>query len=159
MTMDFSRLINNWLRLAPMFGARDVSVSETCDDCQIQFQSSDYSVHLRHEGSWWVTDTVDDRGQRTNGAAKFSSFDLAEKYLIWDWGTTARSSLSSGPLGADLYRLGYAPGIKVARVDRGYEICSYDDRAILSVVNATIFSHLMTRSVDEIEQMVNDGVG
>ena len=156
--MDFSRLIQHWQRWAPMFSGGDVSISTTCDDCHIAFKSNGYSVHLRKESPWWVTDIVDDRGKRTDGDARFSSFDLAEKYLIWDWGTAARPSLASGPLGTDLYRLGYASGIKVTRVDRGYEIRSNGDRAILSVVNATIFSHLMTRSVDEVEQLVSEGI-
>ncbi|MEB3030385.1 hypothetical protein [[Mycobacterium] nativiensis] len=157
--MDFTRLINYWYQWAPTFGGGDVSVSTSCDDCEILFKSEDYSVHLRRGDGWWITDTVDDRRQRRNGAAKLSSFELTEKYLIWDWGTTAHSSLASGPLGTDLYRLGYAPGITVAQVDRGYEICSDSDRAILSAVDATIFSHLMAKSVDEIEQMVRDAVG
>ncbi|BBX21013.1 hypothetical protein MTER_04240 [Mycolicibacter terrae] len=154
---DMSRLTQHWRRWAPMFSGGNVSVSTTCDDCQIAFRSDDYSVHLHRESSWWIADTVDDRGRRTNGAAKFSNFDLAEKYLIWDWGTAACPSLASGPLGTDLYRLGYASGIQVTRVDRGYEICSNGDRVISSAVNATIFSHLITKSVDEIEQMVIEG--
>ena len=103
-------------------------------------------------------DTVNDRGQRRNGAAKLSNFDLTERYLIWDWATTARSDLASGPLGADLARRGYAPGVKVSKVEGGYEICLNDECAILSVVNATIFSHLMSKSVDDIERMVTKGL-
>ena len=34
-----------------------------------------------------------------------------------------------------------------------------DDRAVLSVVNATIFSHLMSKSLDEIEGMIRKGIG
>lgn len=159
MTADFSRLSQHWRRWAPTFGGQDVSISTTCDDCQVLFESRDYSVHLRQEGSWWITDVVNDRGRRSNGAAKLSSFELTEKYLIWDWGTTANFSLASGPLGTDLYRLGYAPGIQVRQVGRGYEICSNGDRAILSIVNATIFSHLITKSVNEIEALVIEGFG
>ncbi|NDJ91281.1 hypothetical protein GWR20_19385 [Mycolicibacter kumamotonensis] len=84
-----------------------------------------------------------------------SSFDLAQKYLIWDWATTARSSLASGPLGADLAKQGYAAGVTVSQASEGWEICSNGDCAVLSVVNATIFSHLMSKSVDEIERLVN----
>ncbi len=154
---DFSRLSANWREWAPSLGGGDISVSTDCADCDVRFNSHDYSVHLRNDGSWWIVDTVNDRGQRRNGAAKLSSFDLAEKYLIWDWATTARSDLASGALGADLARLGYAPGVAVSQADRGYEICLNDDCAILSVVNATIFSHLMSKSIDEIEQMVRPG--
>jgi hypothetical protein len=156
--IDFSRLSANWYRWAPGMGAGDVSISTDCDDCEILFSSGDYSVHLRNEGSWWIVDTVNDRGQRRKGAAKLSNFDLTERYLIWDWATTARSSLASGALGTDLARQGYAAGVKVSKTEGGYEICSNGDCAVLSVVNATIFSHLMSKSVDEIEQMVNEGL-
>lgn len=106
-----------------------------------------------------MVDTVNDRGRRRNGAAKLSNFALTEKYLIWDWATTARSSLASGALGADLARRGYAPGVNVSKVEGGYEICLNDDCAVLSVVNATIFSHLMSKSVDDIERMGREGIG
>ncbi|OBE93941.1 hypothetical protein A5775_12725 [Mycobacterium sp. 852002-10029_SCH5224772] len=79
---------------------------------------------------------------------------MTEKYLIWDWATTVRTDLASGPLGADLAKQGFASNVEVSQVDTKYEICSNDDCAILSAVNATIFSHLMDRSVDEIEKMV-----
>jgi hypothetical protein len=156
--VDFSRLSANWRQWAPSLGGGDISISADCDDCEILFSSGDYSVHLRKDGSWWVVDTVNDRGQRRDGAAKLSSFDLAEKYLIWDWATTARSNLAAGPLGADLARLGYAPDVEVSRAEKGYQICLDDDCAILSVVNATIFSHLMSKSLDEIQQLVRQGL-
>ena len=154
---DFSRLSTNWREWAPSLGGGDISVSTHCADCDVRFNSHDYSVHLHNDGSWWVVDTVNDRGQRRNGAARLSSFDLTEKYLIWDWATTARSDLASGALGANLARLGYAPGVAVSQADRGYQICLNSDCAILSVVNATIFSHLMSKSVGEIEQMIRSG--
>ncbi|WP_256250524.1 hypothetical protein [Mycobacterium malmoense] len=155
---DFSRLSANWYRWAPGMGGGNISVSTNCDDCEILFSSGDYSVYLRKDKSWWIVDTVNDRGQRRNGVAKLSNFELAEKYLIWDWATTARTSLASGPLGTDLARQGYAPGVKVSKVESGYKICLNDDCAILSVVNATIFSHLMSKTVDEIERMVTKGL-
>ena len=67
--------------------------------------------------------------------------------------------LASGPLGADLYRQGYATDIEVSPVSevRG-QIRSTADRAILSVVNAAIFSHLTQNSLDEIEQMIRKGI-
>jgi len=151
---DYARLTANWYKWAPAIGGGGISVTTTCEDCQIVFSSEDYSVHLRQDGSWWTLDTINDRGQRRNAAAKLSNFELTEKYLIWDWATTAQPRLASGPLGADLARRGYAPNVTVSNADRGYMICSNEDCAVLSVVNATIFSHLMSKSVDEIEQMV-----
>jgi hypothetical protein len=156
--VNISRLSANWHQWAPSLGGGNISVSSDCDDCEFLFASGDYSVHLRNDGPWWIVDTVNDRGQRRAGAAKLSSFDLAEKYLIWDWATTARSSLASGPLGADLARLGYASGVEVSQAEKGYQICLNEDCAILPVVNATIFSHLMSKSVDDIEQLTHQGL-
>lgn len=154
---DYSRLAAHWYRWAPWMGSGQAVVTTDCDDCDVLFSTDDFSVHLSHEDSWWVVDTVNDRGRRRR-EARLSNFDLTEKFLIWDWATTARSSLASGPLGADLASRGYAPGVKVSPADRGYEICLNGDCAILSVVNATIFSHLMAKSVEEIERMVTAGL-
>lgn len=153
--VDFARLRSNWHQWAPGMSSGGISVSTTCDDCQILFRSNDHSVHLHYNEPWWIVDIEDDRGQRRESAAKFSNFDLAQKYLIWDWATTARTSLASGPLGTDLAKQGYAAGVRVSQVSKGWEICSDEDCAVLSVVNATIFSHLMSKSVDEIERLVN----
>ncbi|MGV0043412.1 hypothetical protein ACRU43_02275 [Mycobacterium colombiense] len=155
---DFSRLSANWRRWAPGLGGGDIDVTTDCDDCLICFKTDDYSVHLREDENWWIVDTVNDRGQRRSGDAKLSNFDLVERYLIWDWATTVRSDLASGPLGADLAKKGFAPGVEVSKVDTKYKICSNADCAILSAVNATIFSHLLDKSVVEIEQMVTRGL-
>ena len=111
-------------------------------------------MHLRNEGSWWVVDTVNDRNQRRTAAAKFSTFPLAEKYLLWDWTTTAFSPLASGALGADLARQGFSPQVSATKVSDGYEICWGAECAVLSVVNATIFSHLISLSFEEIEHEI-----
>lgn len=152
--VDFSRLSENWTEWAARVGLSDISVSSDCGDCQILFSSNDYSVHLRNDGAWWVVDTVDDRGRRINADAKFSTFDLAEKYLIWRWVTLARSDLSAGPLGGDLYIQGYAPGITVSNIDDAHiQVCLSDDCAVLITGTSTIFSHLMLKSVDEILEL------
>ncbi|MFA5607745.1 MAG: hypothetical protein WDA07_11215 [Leucobacter sp.] len=150
---DFSRLTENWRKWGPSIGGERVSASTECVDCDALFDSSDYSVHLRWDGSWWVVDTVDERNERRSGAALFSSFELVEKYLSWDWATTADSRLASGVLGTDLAKQGFSPDVEVTRLERGYEVCSNSGCAILSIVNATIFSHLMSKTLDEIERM------
>jgi hypothetical protein len=151
---DFSRLSAGWIEWATRSGLQGVAVSTECSDCQILFKSRDYSFHLRCDGDWWVVDTVDDRGQRSDADAKFSTFPLTEKYLIWNWITAARASLASGSLGAELYKLGYAVGIGVADLDGArVELRLDGDRAILISGTAAIFSHIMLMSVDEIEQI------
>lgn len=156
--VDFSRLSTHWYQWAPGMGDPPISVSTDCSDCQILFSTADYSFHLRNDGPWWVVDTVNDRGYRRNNAAKLSSFNLAEKYLIWEWAAAVFPGLASGPMGADLARKGFAPGVKVTKTNERHEICSDSDRAILSVVDATIFSHLISKSVEDIEQMIQEGL-
>lgn len=158
--VDFSRLSTNWVEWSNMAQLADIAVLTNCDDCEILFSSNDYSVHLHRENSWWVIDTVDDRGKRYNDVAKFSTFDLAEKYLIWRWGNTARSAIGRESLGPPLYKSGYNPKVIVAPTDSEWsvELKSSAGSAILSEPYSRIFSHLMSKSVDEIERMVREGI-
>jgi hypothetical protein len=157
--VDFSRLSASWLEWGSLSGLTDVSVTADCDDCQILFGSNDYSFHLRFEDDWWIVDTVDDRRQRKNADVKLSTYELAEKYLTWRWITSARSSLSSGSLGADLYRQGYAPGVEVNELNGTHaQLCLHDDCAILILGTATIFSHIMLKSVDDLEDIGRQGI-
>lgn len=81
--VDISRLSAHWDRCASAMGSGKILVSTRCNDCEVLFATDDYSVHLRHDGAWWIVDTVNDRGQRRNDTAKLSPLELAEKYLIW----------------------------------------------------------------------------
>ncbi len=154
---DFARLSKLWQAWGPAVGGDPISVSTTTPGYEVCFESSDWSARLRVEGSWWVMDTVDDRNQLRTSAGRFSSFPLLEKYLLWEWATTAISSLASGRLGADLARQGFSPEVTVTRVDGGHQICTGDDCAVLTFVRATVFSHLIARSFEEIASMVNAG--
>lgn len=158
--VDFSRLSANWVEWANRTRLSGIHVSVECTDCAILFASDDETFHLRQDHSWWVLDKVNDRGRRYDSVARFSSFSLSEKYLIWDWATSARSELASGSLGAELYATGYANDVAVTQVSEGMaQVCSGSECAILSVVNATIFSHLMANTVEEIEHMVRERRG
>lgn len=150
---DFERLRRNWVRWSGMAQLREVSVSTSCEDCAVLFRSSDYSVHLRDGGTWWTVDTVDDRGQRQDATAAFSSFDLAEKYLVWIWGSAARSVARLPILGRRLYGRGFDPGVEAIPVGEGsYELRSPEGRAVLMEPYATIFSHLMGTPEEDIER-------
>jgi hypothetical protein len=130
-----------------------------CDDCEIMFKSSDSEVHLRNHGTWWIIDTVNDRGQGHDDAAKLSAFELTEKYLIWNWASSARGIIGAQRVGPRLYALGVSPDIEAIPIAEGItEVRSSSGSAILMEPYATIFSHLMSKSVDEIEQMVNAGI-
>lgn len=155
---NFSRLSGIWSEWAPKAGLEGVSILLSCDDYKIVFKANDYSVHIRDDKNRWAIDMVDDRGHKRKDVATFSSFDLLEKYLVWDWATLARSGLASGPLGTDLYRLGYAAGIEVSVSDKGnIELCLNSECATLVVGDATIFSHIMSKSFNELMDIARQG--
>ncbi|WP_319430551.1 hypothetical protein [Mycobacterium sp. RTGN5] len=157
---DFGRLSQNWLYWSELGQLTNLSVSTSCPDCTILFHSDDYSVHLRHDDDWWVVDTVDDRHQRQNDTARFSTYDLAEKYLVWVWASTARSVVRAPILGPTLYAQGFASGVEAIPVSEGiYELRSPEGRAVLREPYATIFSHLMHTSEEDIERMVRADLG
>lgn len=156
---DFSQLSSSWVEWSKRANLAGVAVSTKCVDCEVEFSSRDYSVHLRHDDAWWIVDTVDDRGQRHNDEAKFSSFELAEKYLIWTWANSARGIVGARRLGPRLYALGHNPDVEVIPITEGVaELRSGAGNAILLEPYATIFGHLMLKSVNDIEQMVREGV-
>ena len=151
---DFARLSRNWIYWCALGQLHDPSVSSDCADCEILFSSDDYSVHLRHEDIWWSVDTVNDRRQRSNDTARFSSFSLAEKYLVWIWGSTARTVLRAPILGQKLYAEGSDPSVERTPITEGVELRSPEGRAVLGEPYATIFSHLMQKSEEDVEQML-----
>lgn len=153
-------ITRHWLIWTTGAGMSNPSVVAEDGNEDAVFKSDDHTCHLKHDGEWWVLDVTNDRGKFCPAAAKFSSFDLAEKYLMWDWATTARSSLASGPLGTDLYKKDNAPSVEFSVIREGFvEIRGSAGAVALSTVNATIFSHLMAKPVEEIERLVNAGMG
>ncbi|BCI51611.1 hypothetical protein NIIDNTM18_08890 [Mycolicibacterium litorale] len=158
--VGFSRLERNWVEWTGMARMNGVSISTQCEDCEILFTADDQSFHLRRDTDWWVVDKVDDRNQRHNSLARFSAFDLAEKYLIWRWSSVTRSAIGAKPLGARLQSLGMAPNVDAIPTDRegAVELRTSDGSAVVPRSTATIFSHLMSKSVDEVERMAKDGV-
>lgn len=157
---DLARLAGNWLYWSELAQLTDPSVSTSCTDCEVLFSSNDYSVHLRHADNWWVVDTVDDRHQRSDDTARFSSYELAEKYLVWVWASTAKSFVRAPLLGPALYAKGFAHGVEATPLSEGvYELRSADGRAVLREPYATIFSHLIGQPEEAIERMVRAGIG
>lgn len=147
---DFSRLCACWLYSAPRAGLTHAAVSDALPGHGIRFTSDDYSLHLRHTDGWWVIDTVDDRGQLRSRVARFSTYDLVEKYLVWEWSSLARDALRQ-----DLYALGPSSGVQFRVISEGiFELQTSEGRAVLMGPAATIFSHLMSRSLEEIAKLV-----
>jgi hypothetical protein len=153
---DFARLSSNWIKWSTMIGIGGVAVSTECDDCDIAFLSDDNSVHLHHNDGWWAVDTVNDRGRRYDDIALLSTFELAEKFLIWRWASIARTAIGARQLGAELHSQGLMPGVEMATASRDHfvELRTQGGRAVVSDASATVFSHVMRMSVEEIESLV-----
>jgi hypothetical protein len=158
-SIDFSRLSTSWLYWAPLAGLTNAQVADVHPGHEIRFTSDDYSVHLRHDEGWWIIDTIDDRGQLHTDTAKFTIYDLVERYLIWQWSSTARNVLRRPRLGPNLYSLGHDSNVRFLPIKEGiFELRTPEGRAILMEPVATIFSHLMLKSVDDIEELVKRDV-
>jgi hypothetical protein len=158
--LAFTRLASAWHEWAGMTGVPDISISTECTDCQAVFTSREEAYHLRREGDWWVVDRVNDRGRRANNIAKFSNFESAEKFLVWRWGATARTVLGVQALGPELYKRGYSREVTLAPTDNEWktEIKSAAGNAILDEPYSTIFSHLILKTLDDIEHIVRQGI-
>ncbi|MGV0646324.1 hypothetical protein ABQE44_23300 [Mycolicibacterium sp. XJ2546] len=157
---DFSRLANVWTEWTRRIGMANVSVDPARGDAEIGFFSDDQSFFLREQNGWWKIDVVDDRGRRYSDTATFSTFDLAEKYLVWRWGSLLRSALRAKLYGTELYASGPNNDVSVGPSDKEWfvELQSDAGRARLAEPAATIFSHLMAKSVEELEQAAVEGI-
>lgn len=152
---DFSRLSGSWCYWAPLAGLANTQVSEAFSDREISFTSDDHSVHLHIDEGWWVVDTVDDRGQLHSDSARFTTYDLVEKYLLWQWSSAARNALRRPRIGPRLYSLGHDSNVQFLPIKEGiFELRAPEGRAVLMEPAATIFSHLMRKSFGEIEELV-----
>ncbi|MFC7673292.1 Imm61 family immunity protein [Mycolicibacterium sp. GCM10028919] len=151
---------SNWLYWSRLSGLTNANVSAAHDGSEVRFTSDDYSVYLRQNDGWWVLDTVNDRGQLHTDTAAFTSLDLVEKYLLWQWSSSARNNLRLPRIGPKIYSLGHDPHVHFSKIKEGiYELQKGESKAILSEPAATIFSHLMSKTLDEIEQIVSEGLG
>ncbi|OBB36144.1 hypothetical protein A5752_17335 [Mycobacterium sp. 852002-51961_SCH5331710] len=79
---------------------------------------------------------------------------------MWKWASVSRSAVGAKQLGAYLHSLGPAPGVEIVQTDREHvvELRGRTGRAILPMSQATVFSHVMPKSADEIERMVRQGI-
>lgn len=158
--VDFSRLEKNWAVWTKAARMGNVAASVAEDRSQCEFASDDQQFRLRDDGGRWVVDRVDDRGQRHDGVAKFSTFELAEKYLIWRWSSTARSAIGAASLGAKLHSRGTALGVTVepTALAGALNLRSAAGSATVPRSIAQVFSHLMEMDISEVERMVAEGL-
>ncbi|MBB4853331.1 hypothetical protein HNP40_000697 [Mycobacteroides chelonae] len=153
---DFTRLSRDWNTWSSWFGMSNVSVSVE-NDHEACFKSDDETFCLRTEGEWWVVDSINDRGKKYEAIGSFSSFELAEKYLISRWAFTVTGASELGP---ELYARGMNPDVAVRPTDDEWrvELESGVGNVRLSTPEATIFSHLMLTPTDQIERRADHTV-
>ena len=156
---DFSDLSSLWMKWASLAQIPGASAVTDPIDCVARFISDDQSFNLREDGTWWILDEVDDRGKEYVDTARFSTFNLAEKYLMWRWASFARSALGLPALGPQLYKQGYSGDVVVSPTNDEWRTSVTDSTgsAILPQPDSTIFSHLMSKSMDEIDRFVGQG--
>lgn len=139
---DFSLLSCTWVEWNDLSHI-PASVTTDCPDCEISFVSDAQSFHL----------------PRYDETAQLSNFALVEKYLLWRWGSFMRMVLGLPLSGPQLFKQGYSSDVsaKPATSPWRTEITSPIGSAILSQTDSTIFSHFISRSVDEIAEMAREG--
>ncbi len=155
---DYSRLAANWIRWSGLSCIPNASVIEDRANDRVVFKSREGSFTLYHQGDWWSLDETDDRGSQHYDTARFSTFALAEIYLIWTWASVARTAVGAKNLGAALYAAGFNPAVAVEEETPGvYKLSSRAGTAIVTGVKATIISHLMEEPVEKVEALVSTG--
>ena len=144
-----------------MIGMRNVSASVDRPDCEIAFVSDEGSVQLRHDEGWWAVDTVNDRGQHFDDVAQLSNYELVEKFLMWRWASLVRTATGAKQRGAELHAQGPSSGVEFVELPRDHfvELRLHDDRARVSSTSATVFSHVMRMSVEDIERDLAADIG
>lgn len=155
---DFRLLSSAWAEWNDLCRIPASTVAD-CPDCEVSFVSDAQSFHLRQDGDWWAIDETDDRRKRYNDTARLSNFALVEKYLLWRWGSFMRMVLGLPLSGPQLFKQGYSSDVSVSPTTNPWrtEITSSVGSAVLSQTDSTIFSHLISKSVDEIIEIAREG--
>lgn len=158
MDVNGSRLAASWHYWSVAAGLTNPIVTQDSNPRTFHFRADQYAFHLRAYDSWWIVDTEDDRNQFHADTAKFATCELAEKYLVWQWSSTARIAQRQPPLGPNFYTQGMATDVTAGPISEGiYTLSTPEGKAVLMEPTATIFSHLMRWSLDEIEKFAKTG--
>ncbi len=108
-----------------------------------------------------MVDRVDDRGQLRENVAKFSTYELAEKFLIWQWSSAARNALHLAGLGPELYARGIDSSVEAVEVSTGLRTPTQGRKCRIdgAVSHDLQSSHVEIRGRDRSDgQGRNDGV-
>lgn len=153
---DFTRLSTDWTTWSNWMRMSNVSVTINSEH-EAYFKSDDDTFCLRKNSEWWLIDRINERGERHDDIGSFSTFELAEKFLIWRWTRTVTNAPELGP---ELYARGMNPDIAVHPTDSEWRVELESDagKARLAEPAATIFSYLMSTPTSQIEQRADQAV-
>lgn len=161
MVPEIDRLVAEWVHwtlAAGMAGASWVRLGDGVAETRFCSDGGDYA--LRRDGKWWVVDESDERGKWYSATATFSTIKLAEKYLIWTWGSLARTTVRAEQLGRRLQqhevdeRVHQRPAAKANLV----ELSTPDGTAIVPRSQSAILSRVLVLSLAELDGMLRTGL-
>lgn len=161
MTFDFSDLAASWRLWTGRAGIADATVTTREDGESILFKSDDEAYELRRDDGWWVVDEIDDRGKRYADTARFSTIALAHKFLLWRWASTTRTALGAKQLGPRYHSVGMNPTVDAVPSTRPnfVELHLAGGVAALPTSSAAMFSNILDKSANRIEEIVGEGLG
>lgn len=161
MTRSSGYLISQWDRWTTLAGLPRPRVVEGTDsDAEVEFVSGEGSYVLRRHVDRWTVDESDDRGHRYPAQIRCSTFDLAAKYLIWTWATTARSVVGAPQLGRRYQMLGPNASAGIGEGDRPntVKLTTSDGWALVPASKSVILSHVLALSFEDLDKVLSEGL-
>lgn len=161
MVREIDRLAAEWVHwtlAAGMAGASWVRLGNSAAETRFCSDGGDYA--LRRDGKWWVVDESDERGKWYSATATFSTIQLAEKYLIWTWGSLARTTVRAEQLSRRLQQQGFDERVhqKPAARANFVELSTPDGTAIVPNSQSVILSHILVLSLPQLGGMLRTGL-
>lgn len=148
----------HWTLAAGMAGASWVRLGDCAAETRFCCDGGDYA--LRRDGRWWVVDESDERGKWYSATATFSTIRLAEKHLIWTWGSLARTTVRAEQLGRRLQQQGFDERVHQKRAVQAnfVELSTPDGPAIVPNSQSVILSRVLMLSLSQLDGMVRTGL-
>lgn len=147
-----------WTQMAGMAGASSVRLGDSAAETRFCSDGGDFA--LRRDGEWWAIDESDERGKWYSATATFSTIQFAEKYLIWTWGSLARTTVRAEQLGRRLQQQGFNERVdqKLAAQANFVELTTQDGIAIVPNSQGVILSHVLVLSLPQLDGMLRTGL-
>ena len=161
MAQEFKQLMaewETWARLAGMSGSSSVQQGDGAHG--IRFCSQDGDYQLKRDNSWWVIDESDDHGKWYLATATCSTIELAEKYLIWTWGSLARTVVGAEQLGRRFQQQGFNQMVQQVPADRAnfVELRTLDGIAVVPNSKSVVLSRVLALPLSQVDAILRAGL-